>query len=297
MPRSSTRTALLTVLGGLVVVTLFTLSGNPAGATTTTTVLEKATWDALPTGTMSAAEFNSQLPSVNKSDAVFEDASVAADTRGSGHVFRLRLEAGTIWRKPTGNHGIVTFVNLPKQVDNACMSYDIRFSSGFDWSKGGKLPGLSGVAPGVDEGLPAGGGKPGDKGWSGRLMWRTPTTLDPAVAKQGSPDMATQYMYSASQQDYYGDVLPWMQRFVAGTWHHVKICYVMNTVGRADGVLRTWLDGNPGLDRTGYVYRTRNDVHIGDLMWSIFRGGSTLDWAGDTTGYVDIDNVLITTQS
>ena len=63
-------------------------------------------------------------------------------------------------------------VPLARQVDNACLSYDLRFDANFDWSLGGKLPGLSGVAPGVSPTLPAGGGNPGDKGWSGRLMWR-----------------------------------------------------------------------------------------------------------------------------
>ena len=118
----------------------------------------------------------------------------------------LRLEAGTIRSNPTGNNGIVLVVPLARQVDNACLSYDVRFDANFDWSLGGKLPGLSGVAPGVSPTLPAGGGNPGDKGWSGRVMW-------------GTNGGMTLLHVRATQVSVYGDGVRWTRRRRARTWH------------------------------------------------------------------------------
>ena len=44
-----------------------------------------------------------------------------------------------------------------------------------------------------------------------------------------------------------------------------------------------------------YVFRERSDVHISHLMWSLFRGGSTMDWAGNWDSSIDLDNVRVTT--
>jgi hypothetical protein len=178
-------------------------------------------------------------------------------------------------------------------VDNACLSYDIRFSPTFDWDMGGKLPGLQGVRPGISAATPTGGGNPGDKGWSGRLMWLGPQ----AYSWAGPTNEVVSYMYGPRQVDYYGDNYRWHRAFVAGTWHKVKICYRMNTVGSANGMLTAWMDGTKVLDVTNYVYRLRSDVHISHLNWSIFRGGAKTEWASSRDGYVDIDNVLVTTTS
>jgi hypothetical protein len=260
------------------------------GAHAATTTLRLAKWDSLPTGHITPAGFNSQLGGTNKGTRVYDDSYVAADSRGGGKVYRLKLAAGTYKNYPSGNNGIVTFIPLSRKVDNACLSYDIRFSPNFDWSLGGKLPGLEGVAPGVSPSKPTGGGKPGGLGWSGRLMWLGPK----AYAWAGPTDMVVSYMYGPRQQSYYGDNVEWHKAFVRG-WQTVKMCYQMNTVGSANGKLQGWVNGTRVLNRTNYVFRTRKDVHITHLNWSIFRGGNTRAWVGKTDGYIDFDNVRITT--
>ena len=73
----------------------------------------------------------------------------------------------------------------------------------------------------------------------------------------------------------------------------------MNTVGPTAATptasCSVWLDGAQVLNVTNHVFRERTDVHIGHLMWSVFRGGSTMDWAGDWDSWIDFDNVRITT--
>jgi hypothetical protein len=259
---------------------------NPA-----VTRLRSAGFDGLRTGPLAPEAFMGTLGGTNGNEQSYEDTSVAEGSQ-HGRVLRTRLQAGTIVSSPAGTNGIVVLAALPRPVDQACISYQIRFDKGFDWSLGGKLPGLLGVAPGVDPGIAAGGQDAGDLGWSGRLMWVGPE----AYSWAGPENMAVSYMYGPSQRERYGDVLPWGKGFRRGRWHTVMACYSMNTVGRPDGTLRAWLDGRVVLSRTSYTYRTRSDVHVTHLAWTIFRGGNTMDWAGSWDSTIDIDSVVITTR-
>lgn len=252
-------------------------------------VYRSANFDSWASGAVRPSNFISALGSTNPNASAYDDMSVVADSRGAGKVIRTKLRAGTIHSKPGSDNGDNLFVALPTVVDKACIAYDIKFDSNFDWSLGGKLPGLEGVVPGVAPATPTGGGET-QKGWSGRGMWLTPKSYSWA----GPTNMALSYMYHTGQSSAYGDNERWNKSFVAGRWHNVKQCYTMNTVGRANGQLKAWFDGVQTINNTSYVYRSRNDVHITHMVFSVFRGGGTLDWAGSRDSYIDIDNVRIT---
>ena len=74
----------------------------------------------------------------------------------------------------------------------------------------------------------------------------------------------------------------------------MRQCHVMNTVGKADGVLQTWFDGRLVMESATVVYRTDPKVHITHFDWSVFRGGNSATWAGAKNAYVDLDNLKIT---
>jgi hypothetical protein len=247
-------------------------------------------FDSFALGQVSPKDFNRALGPTGTSPAGYDDMDIVADSRGSGRVLRTTLDAGTI-RDGSGNHGAVLPIKLPGAYESACMSYDLRFSSRFDWSLGGKIPGLLGVAPGVSPSEPAGGGSVA-RGWSGRLMWVGHEAY--SYAPEGS-NMAVTYLYHPGQATKWGDNIRWNRSFAAGTWHTVKQCHTMNTVGRANGKLQAWLDGKQVVNSSNVVYRTRSDVKINYFEWDIFRGGDSLAWAGSTTGYIDIDKVRVTT--
>ena len=252
--------------------------------------LFSAGFDRVRAGRIRPVDFISSIGGRDTIRSAYDDTFVVRDSRGTGQVLRTRLEANTIHSEPSGNHGIVTFVPLGRRVERGCISYQVRFDSHFDWSMGGKLPGLEGVRPGVSPGYPTGGRRPGSNGWSGRMMWLSPQ----ATRRVTGSNTALSYMYGPTQQSNYGDSLLWGRGFVAGRWHDVMQCYRMNTPGRADGVLRGWFDGTLVLNQPHFVYRTRRDVAINHLAWSIFRGGNDMAWASPRTGYVDIDNLKVT---
>jgi hypothetical protein len=252
--------------------------------------LLNATFENLPTGRITPANFKKAFPGTkNYSQATYDDTSIV-NVPGRGKVIRTKLDANSYHTYPAGNNGIVNIIPLKRVVTRGCIRYDIRFANNFYWSLGGKLPGLLGVAPGVSPSLPAGGTYAGNKGWSGRMMWVGPK----AYSWAGPTNMAVSYMYNPRQTGQYGDNVRWNRAFKANTWHRVRQCYVMNTVGKANGKLQTWFDGKQVVNNTSYVYRGRKDVGISHLAWTIFRGGGDMNWASPQTDYIDIDNVKVT---
>ena len=265
----------------LAVVLLVTMTGPK---------LIDADFDAETTGQVTPASFNKELGRTNDDLAAYDSMSYVDDTRG-GKAVRTTLAAGKIIGSGGSGDGNVLVVELNRSTDSACMSYDVRFSSGFDFSAGGKLPGLLGVAPGTAPSVPTDGGSVAH-GWSGRLMWLGPAAYSFA-AEGGNDNMAVTYLYHSGQAGKYGDNIQWHRPFGDGRWHHVKQCHTVNAVGKSDGVLEAWFDGAVVVDRTDVVYRTDPNVHITHFDWSIFRGGSSSAWAGRTDGYVDLDNVRV----
>ncbi len=125
-----------------------TAASVPSGAKVVT-----ASFNAQKVGRETPKAFIKELGvETNRSTSQYDDMSIIKS--GGGKALRTRLDKGTIRDNPGGNHGAVLVAKLPRSYDKACISYRVRFSSNFDWSLGGKLPGLMGVAPGVDPGHP-----------------------------------------------------------------------------------------------------------------------------------------------
>jgi hypothetical protein len=162
--------------------------------------------------------------------------------------------------KPGGAQICIPFAAGP--ATDASLSYDVRFPEGFDWVKGGKLPGLYG---GVE---PYSGGGHNPHGWSARLMWR-------------EDGVAEIYTYIADTRGYGEDLgrAGASAHFHAdGKWHHVQLNVHLNTPGHADGVMSLALDGTTLIAQGGLIITTMN-TPIGGLFFSTFRGGHDSSWS------------------
>jgi len=291
-------------------------------------IIRKANFDAMTAGTIKPEEFKAQLGGTYSASYLTLDQVI--DRGGGDKALRSIMVAGEVG----SDSGLTLAVPLPEVVDNACFTYDVRFYNGFIFSMGGKLPGLSGVSDQVRKEFPhsasmASGGNAhsnftytnpdGSKvttqkevlSWSGRMMWVGSGAAPAATAwvRNGHKNMAISYMYHYGYTGEYGENVYWDREFIAGTWHTIKQCYKLNTVtdyragavkgtAQPDGVLQGWFDGDPIIDKRNFIYRVRPDVHISDIMISVFRGGALLNWAvNDTTNYIDLDNFLVTTNS
>lgn len=157
--------------------------------------------------------------------------------------------------------------------DDATLTYSVRFPLGFQWVKGGKLPGLCGGT------CNSGGTDPnGTDGWSERLMWRT-------------GGLAEVYSYTATTRGY-GDELgkgTWSWQ-ADGRWHTVTEHVHLNTPGVADGYVAISYDGVPVSHNGGLSFRTVNTLHIDGLFFSTFYGGHDITWAPTANMQADFTN-------
>lgn len=250
-----------------------------------------ADFDDTRRGPVDATSFRKQVGPTSKHNGGYAGMTYRKDYRGSGNVVRTKLSGGKYIKSKGEGRGNVLMFKLPGSYDSACMSYDVRFAAPFEFSAGGKLPGLVGVAPGVSPGTPAGGGST-KHGWSGRLMWLG-SKMWKFVRDADRSNMVVTYLYHPGQAREFGDNVAWGSSFTQGVWHHVRQCHELNTIGKHDGILKTWFDGRLVLSEDDVVYRTDPQVHITHFDWSIFRGGDSAVWAAPEDAYVDMDNLQI----
>ena len=154
---------------------------------------------------------------------------------------------------------------------SASLTYQVRFPQGFQFVKGGKLPGFYG---GVE---PFSGEKHNNYGWSLRLMWRT----------NGAGEI---YAYIAGKTGYGLSIdrggVTWL---ADGQWHAVSLHVVLNTPGNADGSASLSVDGVTGINSTGMTITSTN-TQIGGIFFSTFYGGHDASWAPSAPMSIDFSN-------
>jgi hypothetical protein len=134
---------------------------------------------------------------------------------------------------------------------HACLTYQVQFPAGFDFQRGGRLPGLGG---GI-------GGVAGNDAFAAPVVWRNNGTGGSVVrfAKEGTSPI----------------VVPETQDtpFAKGRWIKIEQEIVLNAPKAADGIVRVWADGVLVAERKDVVYRSkaetalttvRADVHYAD---------------------------------
>jgi len=179
--------------------------------------------------------------------------------------------------------GVQFKVPLKETYQELYLSYRVRFAAGFDFVKGGKLPGLVG-------GSAPTGCVNDTTGFSARMMWRNGGSV-------------MQYMYFPEKQDACGDNYSYQfgganVNFTPGTWHTVEHWLVMNTPGEHDGVLQAWFDGKPALDNQAFLYRLAGATYAIDaLYFSTFYGGGDSTWAPTSEQTADFDEFCLSTTS
>jgi hypothetical protein len=238
-------------------------------------------FDAVPLGDyareQAMADFRTQLDWDN---GLHEGDSHARIVEGSGRgrYLEIALPQGTVG--PDG--GAQFFAPLPSSYDELFLAFRIRFGAGFDFVKGGILPGLSG-------GIANTGSFPkpdGQNGWSARMYWRETGT-------------AIQQLYYPDETTAYGDTFGYgppngFRQFIPGAWHTVEHHIRMNTLGAKDGVAEAWFDGAP-FAYPPLRFRDVTTLGIDHLFFSAFFGGDTPDWAAMKDETVDFDDIVIST--
>jgi hypothetical protein len=153
-------------------------------------------------------------------------------------------------------------IRLPiKPGHEYTFEYRIRFDGNFDFSRGGKIPGLAGGN------APTGCVNVDANGFSARMMWRENGKL-------------IGYLYDQDQSVDCGDGIATPFTFTRDMWHQVKERVRINTGKNHDGILQVWLNDKMVIDRSNVEYMVESPTNrINTVLFHSFFGGSTQDWA------------------
>jgi hypothetical protein len=154
-------------------------------------------------------------------------------------------------------------------TSDVTLTYRIRFPVGFQWVKGGKLPGLCG-------GQCWTGSNNGPGGWAARFMWRS----------GGAGEVL---LSDATTTGYGSDLGLGSWSFQAdGQWHTLTEHVHMNTPGQTDGWIDVTYNGAVVAHLTGIEFRAAGDTdQIDSLMFSTFFGGHDSSWAPSANMTID----------
>jgi hypothetical protein len=167
-------------------------------------------------------------------------------------------------------------VDLGKKYEKLYCSYRIKIPHDFNFVKGGKLPGFAGGEANTGKDKPN-----GKDGWSARIMWRKEGTL-------------SQYVYHPDQPTDYGENFEWnMEPVEKNKWHQIQTMISMNTPGKKDGIIRSWLNGVMVLDKPNIRFRDIGDIGIDIFRFASFFGGNESSWAPDKDEHLYLDDFII----
>jgi hypothetical protein len=173
--------------------------------------------------------------------------------------------------------GAQAYLLLPYgPVDAATLSYCVRFPAGFDFVKGGKLPGLFGGTVTSGRHIPD-----GTDGWSTRYMWR----------RGGAGEV---YAYLPSSVAHGTSLGRGTWSVATGRWECLTQTVALNTPGRSDGSITVRVDGKQVFSATGLVFRTTPALRIDGVFFSTFFGGGDPSWASPRDQQADFARVSVT---
>ena len=162
-------------------------------------------------------------------------------------------------------------------MDEAWLSYRLRFPAGFDFVKGGKLPGLFGGTATSGRRIPD-----GTNGFSTRYMWRA----------GGRGEV---YAYLPSSKKHGTSLGRGAWRWPTGRWVQVVQHVRLNDPQGSDGVIDVWLAGKKVYTAAGLRFRSTDRLKIDGVFFSTFFGGGDRGWASPRDQYADFADVRMST--
>ncbi|WP_055526384.1 polysaccharide lyase [Streptomyces graminilatus] len=164
-------------------------------------------------------------------------------------------------------------------VDALHLRYYVRFPKGFDFVRGGKLPGLYGGTVTSGRKIPD-----GRNGLSTRYMWRT-------------GGKAEVYAYLPTSVEHGTSLGRGAWHWSRGRWLCVEQAVRLNRPGRSDGTIDVSVDGGRVLHTGGLKFRTTDKLGIEGIFFSTFFGGSDESWATPRAQHVDFAGFAVSTHA
>ncbi len=199
--------------------------------------------------------------------------------RGRGGAMAVDFPAGGVGPKDGGAQWKFDFEEGGQMVR---LRYRVKFADGFDFVRGGKLPGLAGGT------APTGSTQAdGFNGFGARMMWRTDHEGQPGAPVQTKANLVQYVKHPTSGFNNDGrqeDNLYWTDEdgerieINSGQFYRIVTLLKLNKVGRANGRIKSFINGKQVLDARNIEFRKTNDLKIDVFYFTTFFGGSSDDW-------------------
>lgn len=210
---------------------------------------------------------------------VFIDDS--EDAFGNGSSLRVMYPRGKVDSKDSG---VQWRGDLHSEHTELYVSYWVKFENGFDFTLGGKLPGLAG-----SENIST-----NDNEFSGKLMWRENGKLEFYLHPTSSG-------VDGSSDSDAGKIRGWWDqggqvRLRKGQWEYIEIYYKLNTPGSANGTMKGWINGVQRGQKNNVEFRGagESNVKLNQLFFSTFFGGNQ-SYAPMSNQYAWFDDFRVST--
>jgi len=223
----------------------------------------------------------------------FPDSQIPSDTssgaNGSmGPVLKINYPASGFSAESSGVQFISLF-NGSQPFQTMLLTYDVAFDKGFNWTKGGKLPGIRG---GKHANGCFGGNLPnGTDCFSIRLDWR-PDGEGEANAFIPDPGNFCNATGVHCTSGAGISIAPSAFSFQSGGWNRVSILVRLNDPPSAsNGDFSVYFNDVSAISQNNLQFRTSNDVNATGLVFSTFFGGDDSSWAPPTDQHTFFRNI------
>lgn len=219
--------------------------------------------------------------------AALPHAYVGVPDGGADTALKAHYPEGSYIPSKQPQGGLSFYAPGPAGVDlttakEATFGYRVWFPAGFDFVKGGKLPGLYG-GDSASGSISCSGGSRNDACFSVRMMWRTDgagevyTYLPPSYP--ANDNVCNVPPQSECNPTYGASVGRGSFAFASGGWTSVSERVRLNDAGAENGEIELFVNGKSVVNVGGLVLRDSSAGRIRGIMMQTFFGGSTSDWA------------------
>ncbi|KAI9281553.1 hypothetical protein BY458DRAFT_531473 [Sporodiniella umbellata] len=172
-------------------------------------------------------------------------------------------------------------ITIGSNIKKVELTYSVYFKHGFDFVKGGKLPGLYGGHGSCT------GGADDKTCFTARLMWRA----------KGEGEIYAYLPYSNKPKNLcgksdnicnpnYGMSLGrGTFRFETGKWNNIRQVITMNTPGKQNGRLVLYKNNRKVYTQNNVVFLTSSAGRVAGIMFHTFFGGSDNSWESPKAQY------------
>ncbi|KAG5643160.1 hypothetical protein DXG03_001490 [Asterophora parasitica] len=215
-----------------------------------------------------------------------------ANTSPAGPVLQVTYNANTFGSVDSG----AQFYNLWNATGGSTFqsmiaSYELAFDEGFDWVKGGKLPGLRGGLN--SSGCSGGHESDGRDCFSTRLMWRK-NGAGEVYAYIPTPNNLCSTEGITCNPDYGISVQRGAFGFTSGQWNRVTILVRLNNPPNvANGNVQLYFNGVKAIDQQNLQIRSASSVSANGFYFSTFFGGSDNTWETPKTVHTYFRNIQL----